>query len=63
LFSFSCIDLSKDSETIIKFRRDSYSISFGDESMFGSNEDDQELNNTFNRLPRQPVTALTCSIQ
>ncbi|MFJ5625112.1 GNAT family N-acetyltransferase [Peribacillus loiseleuriae] len=39
MFSFRCIDLLKDTETIIKFRRDSYKISFGGESMFGNNDD------------------------
>jgi len=38
LFSFRNIDLLTDSETIIKFRRDAFVISFGDESLFGDNE-------------------------
>jgi len=37
LFLFRNIDLPRDSETIIKFRRDSYIISFGDERLFGDN--------------------------
>ncbi|MGE7602432.1 GNAT family N-acetyltransferase [Peribacillus sp. NPDC097675] len=37
MISFRNIDLSRDTETIIKFRRDSYSISFGDESLYGDN--------------------------
>jgi GNAT superfamily N-acetyltransferase len=38
LFSFRDIDLLTDSETIIKFRRDAFVISFGDDSLFGDNE-------------------------
>lgn len=38
MFSFRNIDLLTDSETIIKFRRDAFVISFGDESLFGNNE-------------------------
>jgi ribosomal protein S18 acetylase RimI-like enzyme len=38
LFLFRSIDLSKDKETIINFRRDSYIISFGDDKLFGDNE-------------------------
>jgi GNAT superfamily N-acetyltransferase len=37
LLLFRNIDLPRDSETIIKFRRDSYIISFGDERLFGDN--------------------------
>lgn len=37
LFSFRSIDLMKDGETIIKNRRDSYVISFGDDRLFGDN--------------------------
>ncbi|MEI5909359.1 hypothetical protein WAK64_20175 [Bacillus spongiae] len=39
MFSFRPIDLSVDTEIIIKYRKDSYKISFGDESMFGNKED------------------------
>jgi ribosomal protein S18 acetylase RimI-like enzyme len=38
LFSFRNIDLTRDIETIVKFRRDSYIISFGDDSLFGDND-------------------------
>ncbi|MEH7444522.1 GNAT family N-acetyltransferase [Bacillus sp. JJ1122] len=38
MFSFRNIDLLTDSETIIKFRRDAFVISFGDESLFGDND-------------------------
>lgn len=38
LFSFRDIDLLSDSETIIKFRRDAFVISFGDDSLFGDND-------------------------
>jgi ribosomal protein S18 acetylase RimI-like enzyme len=38
MLSFRSIDLSKDTETIIKFRRDSYVISFGGDNLFGDNE-------------------------
>lgn len=38
MFSFRDIDLLTDSETVIKFRRDAFVISFGDESLFGDNE-------------------------
>ena len=37
MFSFRDIDLLTDSETIIKFRRDAFVISFGDDSLFGDN--------------------------
>ncbi|MFP7443066.1 GNAT family N-acetyltransferase [Bacillus sp. MMSF_3328] len=38
MLSFRSIDLSRDAETIIKFRRDSYVISFGDDYLFGDNK-------------------------
>ncbi|MEH7884205.1 GNAT family N-acetyltransferase [Bacillus sp. JJ1609] len=38
MFSFRDIDLLTDSETIIKFRRDAFVISFGDDSLFGDND-------------------------
>lgn len=38
MFSFRDIDLLTDSETIVKFRRDAFVISFGDESLFGDND-------------------------
>ncbi|WP_352928146.1 GNAT family N-acetyltransferase [Peribacillus simplex] len=52
MFSFRNIDLLRDTETIIKFRRDSYSISFGDESLFGDN--DSYLKKIFERLIKFP---------
>lgn len=52
MFSFRPIDLSIDTETIIKYRKDSYKVSFGDESMFGNNDD--YLNKINERLLRFP---------
>ena len=52
LFSFRSIDISKDSKTILTFRRDSYIISFGDESLFGDN--DSYLKKISERLIKYP---------
>lgn len=39
LFSFRPINLPIDTETIIKHKKDSYTVSFGDEGMFGNKDD------------------------
>ncbi|ETI69380.1 GNAT family N-acetyltransferase [Neobacillus vireti] len=52
MFSFRTIDIPKDSKTITTFRRDSYIISFGDESLFG--DDDSYLNKISERLIKYP---------
>ena len=39
MFTFRPIELPKDKQTILAIRRDSYVISFGDESLFGRPED------------------------
>lgn len=52
MFSFRPIDLSIDTETIIKYRKESYKVSFGDENMFGNKE--EYLNKIKERLLRFP---------
>lgn len=52
MFSFRPIDLSIDTETIIKYRKDSYKVNFGDENMFGNKE--EYLNKIKERLLRFP---------
>lgn len=52
MFSFRNIDLSKDTETIINFRRDSYVISFGDDNLFG--DKNSYLKKIENRLVKFP---------
>ncbi|MGD6900331.1 GNAT family N-acetyltransferase [Bacillus infantis] len=52
MLSFRSIDLLIDTETIIKFRRDSYVISFGNDYLFGDNE--SYLKKIENRLVKFP---------
>jgi ribosomal protein S18 acetylase RimI-like enzyme len=52
MFSFRSIDLMRDSETIVKFRRDSYVVSFGDDRLFG--DDSNYLVRIADRLEKFP---------
>lgn len=52
MLSFRSIDLKRDSETIVKFRRDSYVVSFGDDRLFG--EDGEYLARISARLLKFP---------
>lgn len=52
MLSFRSIDLKRDSETIVKFRRDSYVVSFGDDRLFG--DDNEYLARITARLLKFP---------
>lgn len=52
MLSFRRIEIPRDNETIIKFRRNSYTISFGNESLFGSNN--SYIKKILERLKKYP---------
>lgn len=52
MLSFRRIEIPRDNETIIKFRRNSYIISFGEEKLFGSNN--SYIKRIFERLNKFP---------